>query len=316
MSKKIAKQAFIHASDTLVSIMAILLMVLFVSGCGTGAGRAGGFKYEVVLGWPELPAGMEFEGVTGVATDSTGRVYVAGGKSDPVFVFSKQGRFLDSWGAEHINAIHGLRIFDDRIWITDRGNQQVFEFTLGGELLRSFGTKGIAGEGFNQFNKPTDVAIGDKGRIYISDGYENSRVVCYNADGSFYKMWGSKGSESGQFDLVHNISVDSKQRIYIADRDNMRVQVFDSEGNWLRQWNKFGQNYGLFITPEDILFVTSGKGNEVFIADVEVVPYSHLPGHQTESGLRPQADCRHHYVPSHHSPESDPSSHQYLRLHL
>ena len=84
-----------------------------------------------------------------------------------------------------------------------------------------------------------------------------------------YKIWGSKGSKLGQFDLVHNIAVDSKYRVYIADRDNERVQVFNSEGTWLRQWGKFGENYGLFITGEDILFVTSGKGNEVFIVDVE-----------------------------------------------
>ena len=226
---------------------------------GAEADAGGSYRYEPVPDWPKLPAGLKMIGANGIALDSHGRVYVAGGEENPILVFARDGEFLGAWGKGTIQGKHQVRIFDDRVYVADTDMHQMYEFTLDGKLLRAFGTAGKAGLGENEFNMPTDIAFAANGDIYITDGYGNSRVVCLKPDGSFRTAWGSPGKEPGQFKEPHNIVVDAKGRVYVADRGNDRIQVFTPEGRFVKQWSNVGKPYGLFLTPDQILFVTDGN---------------------------------------------------------
>lgn len=243
-------------------VILFVLGLLPLTGCRPDAEApisSDTYTYKVVPNWPQLPPGFTFTKVTGIATDSAGRIYAAGGKQNPILIFSPEGKYLGSWGGDTIKLKHGLRIHNDHVWVTDVENHQVYQFTLDGRLLREFGTRGVPGQGQNQFNRPSDIAFAPNGDIYISDGYGNSRVVCLAPDGSFKNTWGTKGSEPGQFDLVHGIATDDQGRVYVADRNNRRIQVFTSEGRFLRQWRHVGKPFSFYITADRKIFVTDGK---------------------------------------------------------
>ncbi|MBN1908222.1 MAG: hypothetical protein JW818_00655 [Pirellulales bacterium] len=211
-------------------------------------------------------------GVNGVDVDRRGRVYAAGGEDNAILVFAPDGTFLRAWGKGLIQDKHQVRIFGDKVYVADTGLHQVYEFNLDGKLLREFGTRGKAGEGKNEFNKPTDIAIGPDGDFFITDGYGNRRVVRLAPDGSFRLAWGTEGSGPGQFVDPHNIVIDKAGHVYVADRGNDRIQVFTPDGRFLRQWTNVGKPYGLFLTPDETLFVSDGnpKGpNRILVLDLD-----------------------------------------------
>ena len=119
-----------------------------------------------------------------------------------------------------------------------------------GRVLMELGSKGVAGMSRNSFNLPTDVAFGPNGKVYVTDGYGNARVVKYTADGQYVLEWGSRGTGPGEFGLPHNLVVDAEGRVYVTDRDNQRVQVFTPEGEFLTEWPDIGGNSALFMTDE------------------------------------------------------------------
>src|SRR5207248_3982102 len=134
--------------------------------------------YRAVADWPQLPADVKFGAVSAVAVDAADRVYVFHRGKHPVLVFDRDGTFLRSWGDERVKTAHGLRIDrDGNVWVTDIGNHQVLKFNADGKLLLELGQKGKPGDGPNQFNRPTDVAVAPSGEFYVSDGYGNSRVL-------------------------------------------------------------------------------------------------------------------------------------------
>jgi DNA-binding beta-propeller fold protein YncE len=223
--------------------------------------------YEPVAIWDGASAGMEFDKILGIGIDSKQRVYATAGKGEKgVLVFNANGKVIDSWGEGFVSK-HGLRVIDDKVWVTDRERQIVVEFTLDGKLLRMLGTDGRSGVGENEFNKPSDIAIGPNGDIYVSDGYVNSRVMRFSADGKFKQSWGTKGNGPGEFNLVHNIAIDKKGRVYIADRENERVQIFDADGNFLDEWKHVGKAFGLYIDDEMRVYITDGRSNNVYVVD-------------------------------------------------
>src|SRR5262245_53295912 len=186
--------------------------------------------YRPVAGWPTLPASLKLGPVSAVATDSAGRVYVLQRAEPPVLVFDRDGTFLRSWGAGLLTTPHGLRTDrDDHVWVTDIGRHIVLKFDAAGKPLMMLGRKDQPGDGPDRFNKPTDVAIGPAGEVYVADGYGNSRVVKFSKEGQFLKEWGRKGSGAGEFNLPHAIRTDGKGRVYVGDRENKRVQVFDAD---------------------------------------------------------------------------------------
>ncbi|MBL7152698.1 MAG: 6-bladed beta-propeller [Phycisphaerae bacterium] len=223
--------------------------------------------YEHVATWDAASVGVELDKILGIGIDSKGRVYATAGAGEKgVLVFDAAGKVVDSWGEGFVDK-HGLRVIDDKVWVTDRERQIVMEFTLDGKLLRTLGTEGKSGLGENEFNKPSDVAIGPGGDIYISDGYANSRVMRFGANGKFKQSWGSKGDGPGEFDLVHNVAIDKKGKVYIADRENNRVQIFDADGKFLDQWRHLGKVFGLYIDEKTRVYTTDGESNNVYVVN-------------------------------------------------
>ena len=219
--------------------------------------------YEPVAIWDTASVGVELDKILGIGIDSKGRVYATAGKGEKgVLVFDADGKVVDSWGGGFVDK-HGLRVIDDKVWVTDRERHIVMQFTLDGKLVRTLGTDGRSGLGDSEFNKPSDVAIAPNGDIYVSDGYGNSRVMRFGADGKFKQSWGKKGDGPGEFDLVHNIVIDKKGRVYIADRENERVQIFDADGKFLEQWEHVGKPFGLYIDDKMNVYITDGESNNV-----------------------------------------------------
>lgn len=220
-------------------------------------------KFRVVHGWPQAPEGSPFGGVAGVDVDSRNRVFIFQRTDPPILCLDGQtGKLLASWGdGRFTEAAHGLEVDPrDNVWVVDVGHHQVFKFSRKGELLMTLGTKGTPGLGPALFNKPTDVAVARNGEIYVADGYVNSRVARFSADGKFLMDWGSKGDRPGQLNTPHGIAVNSQGEVYVADRGNQRVQVFDAEGTLLRHWSspRMRRPWGLDIGADGSVFVADG----------------------------------------------------------
>ncbi|MFM8273306.1 MAG: hypothetical protein ACKODX_13405, partial [Gemmata sp.] len=219
--------------------------------------------YKPVAGWPTLPPKMVLGPVSAVAVDASDRVFVAHRGPKPVLVFARDGTFLRAWGDEHFKTVHGLRVdHEGNVWATDIGNHTVMKFDPAGKLLLALGQKGKAGDAAGQFDRPTDVAVTPQGDFYVSDGYGNARVLKFARGGELLSQWGTKGTGEGEFNLPHAICLDAKGRVYVGDRENNRVQVFDKDGKFLQQWKESGAPYGLFLAGER-LFVADGRANVV-----------------------------------------------------
>lgn len=232
--------------------------------------------YAVVHGWPELPVGRTLGQATGVGVDSHNHVFVfhrAGREwSDPfpadpietpaVMVFDGDtGKMLAEWGSNMFVMPHGLSVdAENNVWMTDVGRHQVFKFSHDGDLLLTLGENRVAGADSKHFNLPTDVAVLSDGSFYVSDGYANTRIVKFSPQGKFQFQWGEAGSSEGRFDLPHGIAVDGESRVYVADRSNARVQVFDREGSFLAQWKstEIGRPYAVAIGPDEKAYIVDG----------------------------------------------------------
>lgn len=235
--------------------------------------------------WGQLPEGRTWGAISAVYPAPDGRsIWVAdrcgqntcvGRESmDMIFQFDLDGRLLRSFGAGQIVWPHGM--FVDRqgnVWITDavgfgtppegRGHR-IFKFSPTGELLMTLGREGVAGDGPEVFNQPSDVLVAPDGSIFVADGHgagNNNRILKYSADGRFIQQWGSTGAESGEFRDPHALAMDSQGRLFVADRANSRIQIFDQEGAHLATWTQFGRPSGLFIDANDVLYATDSESN-------------------------------------------------------
>ncbi len=197
---------------------------------------SGGFTYEIAVDWEKLPPGYSWTDAAAVATDSQDRVYVFNRGEHPMIVFDSEGNFIKSWGEGVFTRAHGLTFAPDgTLYCTDDGDHTVRQCTLDGEVLMTIGTPGQAADlyGGQPFNRCTHVAIDPRtGDLYVSDGYGNARVHKYSPDGKLLFSWGEPGTDPGQFNIVHNIATDGNGYVYVADRENHRVQVFDSQGRY------------------------------------------------------------------------------------
>ena len=228
--------------------------------------------YRPVPGWPQLPDDVTLGPVSAVATDSSDRVYVLHRGKGPVLVFDRAGKFLRSWGDDHLKTPHGLRIDkDDNVWVTDIGNHEVLKFDAAGKLLLALGKKGEPGNGPDQFDRPTGVAVAPGGEFYVADGYGNARVLKFSRDARLLGQWGQKGKGEGEFDLPHAVCLDAQGRVYVGDRQNNRIQVFDADGKFLAVWKESGAPYGLFLAGGR-LFVADGRAGWVKVLDADGRP--------------------------------------------
>jgi len=221
--------------------------------------------FEPVAEFLRLPADLTLGACSATAVDSQGRVYLFHRGKQPILCFNKSGNFLRSWGDDLIGMAHGLRVDrDDNVWVTDIGHHMVFKFSPTGKLLLALGTTDKPGLGDNQFNKPTDLAFGPQGEIYVSDGYGNNRVMKFDGRGKFLNSWGTPGKGPGEFNLPHAILVDLNGQVVVGDRENNRVQVFNSDGNLLEIWAGFAP-FGLTFDGDGRLFVADGRANKVLL---------------------------------------------------
>ncbi len=246
---------------SLSSIASVLL--------AAGFAAVGADGYEVVPHWPQLPDGYKLGQVSAVAPDGHGEVFVFHRGEHPILVFNREGKFLRSFGDGLIGSAHGLRFDSDgNAWTTDVGNHTVRKFSHDGKLLLTLGKEGEAAEAPDRFNKPADVAFGAHGEVFVADGYGNSRVVKFTKDGKFIKAWGKKGTGDGEFNLVHAVVVDSDGTVYVGDRENNRVQIFDGDGNFKDKWTEFGAPFGLFLDRHHHRFlVADGRAHKCLVID-------------------------------------------------
>ena len=250
-------------------------LILVAAFAMTGNLRAES-RYQLVENWAQFPPGMsKWSAATGVDVDARGNVYVFHrNQAMPIVAFDRNGKFLRAWGQEAaIKQTHFLRV--DRggdIWITDRGDMQALKFSPEGKLLMTIGRKGVTGGNTSQdvFNGLADIAVAKNGDLFIADGEgPNTRVVKLSRDGKFIKWWGGQGAGPGQFDMPHSIAIDAKGRVYVADRSNNRIQIFDQDGKFLTQWTNFGTPWGLFIKGNLIYAVDGTKNNVLLIASLK-----------------------------------------------
>jgi hypothetical protein len=214
---------------------------------------SGEFRFSVVEEWAKLPDGWSMPDVAAVAVDSKDRVYLFNRGEHPMIVLDRDGKFLRSWGEGVFHRAHGLHIGpDESLYCTDDGDHTVRKCTLDGKVLLTIGIPGkpspyMSGE---PFHRCTHTALSPRGDLYVSDGYGNSRVHKYSPDGKLLLSWGEPGTDPGQFNLPHNICSDAEGWVYVADRENHRVQVFDGNGKYETQWNNMHRPCALYMEPQ------------------------------------------------------------------
>jgi DNA-binding beta-propeller fold protein YncE len=225
-------------------------------------------SYRLDPSFPQLPKEIKLAEVSGITINSRGEVFIFHRGERPIIAMDKAGKFLRSFG-EGIKSSHGLRCDSaDNVWATDIVNHTVTQFAPDGKVLLTLGEKGFAGEDSKHFDKPTDIAFAPNGDFFVSDGYGNSRVVKFSKDGKFLLAWGKKGTGEGEFNTPHAIRLDSKGNLFVGDRENDRVQVFDQNGKFIRTFGGFAP-FGLFITSNDTLFAADGRAHKVMKMTLE-----------------------------------------------
>jgi DNA-binding beta-propeller fold protein YncE len=260
------------------SLGAVVSMIVLLGGFAQSA-SAQPNPYRSIDDWSQ-PPGRPFGAASMADPDALGNLWVAErcgantclDRDDvaPILQFDVSGRWLTSFGAGLFAWPHGIHVDPDgNIWVADaRGGagrgHQVTKFAPDGEVLLRLGVAGVAGAGTDRFNGPTDIVVAPSGDVFVTDGHEpdsNNRVLKFSRDGTFLTSWGGTGSEPGRFLVPHSIALDSRGRVFVADRDNNRIQIFDQNGTFLEAWTQFGRPSGIHIGADDTLYVSDNQSN-------------------------------------------------------
>ena len=226
----------------------------------------GNYRYDATIEWAKLPEGITFNETPGVAVDSEDTVFLlTRNQEHPVMVFSREGEFIQSFGAGTFSErTHGILITPDQeLLCVDDGSHTITRWSRNGDLLQTIGTPFEPAPAWSgtPFNRPTHAAISPvNGDIYITDGYGNSRVHRFPPAGEHVLSWGEPGIDAGQFIRPHNIAIDEKNRIYIADRESHRVQIFDENGSFITMWNNIHRPDGLTLAPDGNIYIGELNG--------------------------------------------------------
>jgi len=264
-------------------ITTIAFVLLALTGLAHGQNSAPN-PYETIDGWAKLPDGRNWGATSAVYPANDGKhIWIAercgsnlcvGSDVDPVLLFDQAGNVVKSFGAGMITWPHGIYVdADDNVWIADAVGyapvpegigHTIMKFSPDGELLMRLGKEGVAGDGTDVFNKPSDILVAPNGDIFVADGHDaggNNRIIKFDKDGNYLMQWGSMGSENGEFRDPHALAMDSQGRLFVGDRGNSRLQIFTQDGEHIATWTQFGRPSGLFIDKNDILYSTDSESN-------------------------------------------------------
>ena len=234
-----------------------------------------------------MPEGRTWGSTSAVEIDRDGKsIWVAercganscaGSNLPPILKFDSNGNLVKSFGEGMFLFPHGIHVDKDgNVWVTDGfppggANQpatagkghQVYKFSPEGKLLMTLGKAGGAREP-DFFFQPNDVLVAPNGDIFVAEGHggDNSRILKFTKDGKFIKAWGKKGSGPGEFDQPHALAMDSRGRLFVGDRTNSRIQIFDQDGKLLDEWKQFSRPSGLYIDKKDVLYVADSESND------------------------------------------------------
>lgn len=236
--------------------------------------------------WGRLPEGRTWGAASAVHYAGNGLIWVAdrcGGNRgpgscedrldlDPIFLMDAEGNIVRSFGAGLFVWPHGMFVdHEGNLWVTDaavarsgRKGNQVHKFSPEGELLMSLGVAGVSGSGHYFFNAPNDVLVAPNGDIFVADGHSpatDNRIVKFNSRGEYLTEWGSVGAENGEFRVPHALAMDTAGRLFVADRANSRIQIFDQQGNHLTTWTQFGRPSDVYIDANDVLYAADSESN-------------------------------------------------------
>jgi DNA-binding beta-propeller fold protein YncE len=236
--------------------------------------------YKTVESWAKMPEGRTWGSTSAVDIDPDGKsIWVAercGANScadsalPAVLKFDASGKLVKSFGAGMFVFPHGIHVDrEGNVWVTDaQGREgkghQVFKFSPEGKVLLTLGKAGVTGDGPDTFNQPSDVLVAPSGDIFVADGHgaeSNARIVKFDKTGKFIKAWGKKGSGPGELDTPHGLAMDSKGRLFVADRNNNRIQIFDQDGKLLDEWKQFSRLSGIYIDKNDVLYGADSESN-------------------------------------------------------
>ncbi len=266
----------------------------------------GKYTYELVEGWLKIPAGWTFPDVPSVTVDAKDRVYVfSRGTTHPIGIFDSNSKLLSWFGGGHFDNAHAGCIGPDgSFYCADNGNHTVTKFSPDGKLLMTLGTKGKPSEtgfanrsggmrdglagitGGPPFNRPTGVALHSNGNIYVSDGYGNCKVHVFSPEGKLLFSWGEPGTGPGQFMLSHSVWIDKKDRVWVGDRENSRIQIFTDKGKFLTEWRDVWRPTAVWIDKEDAVYVSElDRRVSIFTIDGKLLARWDSPGSDDKTAL-------------------------------
>jgi DNA-binding beta-propeller fold protein YncE len=240
--------------------------------------------YRTVDGWLKMPAGRNWGSTAGIdiapdgksvwVIDRCGSNGCVGSDLNPILKFDANGTLVKQWGSKKFAFPHGLFVdANEDVWVTDavlgdgRGKgavvgQTVQKFDSNGNLLMTLGTPGVPGKDATHFNAPSDVVVAPNGDIFVSDGHgtgTNERIVKFDKNGKYIKEWGHPGSGPGAFSSLHSLAMDSQGRLFVANRDNNRIDIFNQDGKLLDSWEQFSRPSGIYIDKNDNMYVCDSE---------------------------------------------------------
>ncbi len=235
--------------------------------------------YRLEAGWAKYPTGRTWGSTSGVEVDRAGNVWAfercgardcSDSKLETIFQFDRNGNIVKSFGGDMFVFPHGMALDrEGNVYVTDADGKNgkghvVVKFSPQGKILMTLGKAGVAGHSNELFNRPSAVTVAPNGDIYVADGHggeSNARVMKFAQDGRFLKSFGKKGKGRGEFDELHAIALDSQGRVFVGDRGNGLIKIFDAEGNLLDEWKQFGRPSGVYIDAADNIYVTDSQSD-------------------------------------------------------